>query len=176
MKKVIILMLIMLPMISWGQKIYKNEIDKFSKVHVVETKHERIAYFNKWKRLFPDPSSVTACIRNVDSINWRLPATIRLCEIEKYDENSGLELLLDNDSVMILHTLYTGIGADHVGDTYGFSTCFELSDEDVENLRNHAITDIRVNYFGGHKDFECDKSNRYKLMKMIKLIDETIVK
>lgn len=166
-------MLVMLPMISWGQKIYKNEVDKFTKVYVVETTREKIADFNKWKALFPDPSSVFARVRNVNGV-WRLPATIRLEEIEKYDEDSGLTLLLDNDSIIVLSSLYTGIGADHVGDTYGFSTCFELSEEDVETLRNHIVTDIRVNYLGGYKDFKCDRSKGDKLMKMIKLIDETI--
>lgn len=166
------------PMLVWGQKITKLEVDKFTKQTIIETSSEKIADFNKWKSLVPDPSEVLVSIRNVDGV-WRMPASIRLDEVQKYTEDDGITLLLENDSTIILTTLYTGVGAESVGlsnSRHAFDTVFELTDEDVENLRKYKITAVRVNFLGGHKDFECNKSKAEKVMKMIKLIDDALSK
>lgn len=178
MKKLIAIVMMLLPMLVWGQKITKLEVDKFTKQTIIETSSEKIADFNKWKSLVPDPSEVLVSIRNVDGV-WRMPASIRLDEVQKYTEDDGITLLLENDSTIILTTLYTGVGAESVGlsnSRHAFDTVFELTDEDVENLRKYKITAVRVNFLGGHKDFECNKTKAEKVMKMIKLIDDALSK
>ena len=178
MKKLIAIVMMVFPMLVWGQKITKLEVDKFTKQTIIETSSEKIADFNKWKSLLPDPSEVLVSIRNVDGV-WRMPASIRLDEVQKYTEDDGITLLLENDSTIILTTLYTGVGAESVGlsnSRHAFDTVFELTDEDVENLRKYKITAVRVNFLGGHKDFECNKSKAEKVMKMIKLIDDALSK
>lgn len=114
MKKLLAIMLMLLPMLAWGQKIARQEVDKFTKQSVIETSSEKIADFNKWKSLIPDPSEVVVSIRNVDGA-WIMPTSIRLDEIQKYTEEDGITLLLENDATIILKTLYTGIGAESVG-------------------------------------------------------------
>lgn len=176
MKKLIAITMILLPMIAWGQKIAKHEVDKFTKQTIIETSSEKIADFNKWKSLVPDPSEVLVSIRNVDGV-WRMPASIRLDEVQKYTEEDGITLLLENDATIVLKTLYTGIGGESVGlssSKYAFNTAFELIDDDVNNLRTNKIIAVRVNFLGGHKDFECNKSKGEKVMKMIKLIDDAL--
>lgn len=178
MKKLIAIVMMVFPMLVWGQKITKLEVDKFTKQTIIETSSEKIADFNKWKSLLPDPSEVLVSIRNVDGV-WRMPASIRLDEVQKYTEDDGITLLLENDLTIILTTLYTGVGAESVGlsnSRHAFDTVFELTDEDVENLRKYKITAVRVNFLGGHKDFECNKSKAEKVMKMIKLIDDALSK
>lgn len=178
MRKLIAIVMMVFPMLVWGQKITKLEVDKFTKQTIIETSSEKIADFNKWKSLVPDPSEVLVSIRNVDGV-WRMPASIRLDEVQKYTEDDGITLLLENDSTIILTTLYTGVGAESVGlsnSRHAFDTVFELTDEDVENLRKYKITAVRVNFLGGHKDFECNKSKAEKVMKMIKLIDDALPK
>ena len=178
MKKLIAMMLVLLPMLAWGQKIARHEVDKFTKQSVIETSSEKIADFNKWKSLITDPSEVVVSIRNVDGA-WIMPASIRLDEIQKYTDEDGITLLLENDATIILKTLYTGIGAESVGlsnNRHAFNTAFELTNEDVENLRTNNITAVRVSYLGGHKDFECNKSKGEKVKKMIKLIDDALSK
>lgn len=178
MKKLIAMMLMLLPMLAWGQKIARHEVDKFTKQSVIETSSEKIADFNKWKSLIPDPSEVVVSIRNVDGA-WIMPTSIRLDEIQKYTEEDGMTLLLENDATIVLKTLYTGIGAEHVGlsnNRHAFNTAFELTNEDVENLRTNNIAAVRVSYLGGHKDFECNKSKGEKVKKMIKLIDDALLK
>lgn len=178
MKKLIAIMMMMFPILAWGQKIDKHEVDKFTKQCIIETSYEKIADFNKWKSLIPDPSEVLVSIRNVDGA-WRMPASIRLDEVQKYTEDDGITLLLENDSTMILTTLYTGIGAESVGlsnSRHAFDTVFELTDEEIDNLRKYKITAVRVNFLGGHKDFECNKSKGEKVKRMIKLIDDALSK
>lgn len=178
MKKLIAIVMMLLPMLVWGQKITKLGVDKFTKQTIIETSSEKIADFNKWKSLVPDLSEVLVSIRNVDGV-WRMPASIRLDEVQKYTEDDGITLLLENDSTIILTTLYTGVGAGSVGlsiSRHAFDTVFELTDEDVENLRKYKITAVRVNFLGGHKDFECNKTKAEKVMKMIKLIDDALSK
>lgn len=176
MKKLLAMMLMLLPTLAWGQKIAKHEVDKFTKQVVIETSSEKIADYNKWKSLLPDPSEVFVSIRNVDG-TWVMPASIRLDEVQKYTEEDGLTLLLENDATIILKTLYTGIGGESVGlsnNKHAFNTAFELTDDDVNNLRANKITAVRVNFLGGHKDFECNKSKGEKVMKMIKLVDDAL--
>ena len=178
MKKLIAMMLVLLPMLAWGQKIARHEVDKFTKQCVIETSSEKIADFNKWKSLIPDPSEVVVSIRNADGA-WIMPASIRLDEIQKYTDEDGITLLLENDATIVLKTLYTGIGAESVGlskNRHAFNTAFELTNEDVDNLRTNNITAVRVSYLGGHKDFECNKSKGEKVKKMIKLIDDALSK
>lgn len=168
----------LLPMLAWGQKIARQEVDKFTKQSVIETSSEKIADFNKWKSLIPDPSEVVVSIRNVDGA-WIMPTSIRLDEIQKYTEEDGITLLLENDATIILKTLYTGIGAESVGlskNRHAFNTAFELTNEEVDNLRTNNIIAVRVSYLGGHKDFECNKSKGEKVKKMIKLIDDALSK
>lgn len=178
MKKLIVLLLMMFPMVMWGQKIIKNDIDKFTKQVIIETSSEKIADYNKWKSLSPDPSEVLVSIRNVNG-TWVMPASIRLDEVQKYTEEDGITLLLENDATIVLKTLYTGIGGESVGlssSKHAFNTAFELIDDDVNNLRTNKIIAVRVNFLGGHKDFECNKSKGEKVMKMIKLIDNALSK
>lgn len=176
MNKLIAIVMMTLPMLAWGQKIAKHEVDKFTKQTIIETSSEKIADFNKWKSLVPDPSEVLVSIRHADGA-WRMPASIRLDEVQKYTENDGMTLLLENDSTIILTTLYTGIGAESVGlstSRHAFNTVFELTNEDIDNLRKYKIIAVRVNFLGGHKDFECNKSKGEKVMKMIKLVDNAL--
>lgn len=178
MKKLLVLMMMALPMMAGAQKIVKNEVDKFTKQSVIETSCEKIADFNKWKKFIPDSSEVLVSIRNVDG-TWIMPASIRLDEVQKYTEEDGITLLLENEVTIILKTLYTGIGGENAGlsiNKHAFNTAFELTENDVSNLRTNKITSVRVYFLGGHKDIDCRKSQGEKVMKMIKLVDDALSK
>lgn len=178
MKKLLTVLLIILPIIANGQKIAKNEIDKFTKQHILETDQEALVKRNKWKNQW---QRVLVSIRNVDG-EWFMPAFIELEEIENYDSNSQVVLLLDNDEPLILQSLFSGIGAEdcpigiggvnpHV---HGFSTILPLTEVDVNLLRNHAITDVRVSPLGANHDFEVGKKEMDIIQRMIKLIDDKL--
>lgn len=129
MKKLIAMIMLLLPILAMGQKIETNEIDKFTKQQVIETNREKIVHH---KGMFLD-RTIQCRIRKVDD-EFRLTALIGLDEVERYDENSGITLLFENGETVFLPTLYTGIGSEpligaiggEIPGIYVFSTVFEL--------------------------------------------------
>lgn len=167
-------MMLLMPMLAMGQKIEKNEIDKFTKQHIIETKREKIVHH---KGMFLD-KTIQCSIRKVNE-DYRLTALIGLDEIERYEENSGLTLLFDNGEIVFLPTLYTGIGSEpligaiggEIPGIYVFSTVFELSPSTIDLIRNNKITDIRISVVGKLIDCEVPKKNQDKLQKMLLLVE-----
>lgn len=177
MKK-LLLFLFLFPIMSWGQKIKEDTKDKFTGQHLVSTSQEALIKRNKWKNQW---QQVLISLRNIDG-NWTMPTFFELNDVEKYDENSQLLLLLNNGKTIILNTLYTGIGNEDcpigIGgvntNVHGFSTVFNLSNEDIDKLRNNYITDVRVSPLGHNYDFVVDKKEQELLKRMISLIDNKI--
>ena len=101
-----------------------------------------------------------------------MPANILLKEIEKYDENSGVIFLLDNDETVELKSNFTGIGSKKFDNGYFFETSFTLSNDDVIKLKEHKITNVRIIYMGGHYDRELKSKKQDLVMKCLQLIDE----
>lgn len=179
MKKVLLISsFIWLSLISYSQKIDINNIDKFTGQHEISTSQEALVKRNKWKNQW---QQLLISLRNVDG-EWLMPAFIELNEIEKYDENSQLLLRLDNGEVIILPTLYTGIGTEECpiglgginSHVHGFSTVFPLTEENIKQLKYNEVTDVRISPLGQNYDFEISKKERSLIQKMINLIDKEI--
>lgn len=176
MKKILILLALLFPSIVFAQKIEKNEVDKFTKLQLIETSMEKIGDYNKWKSLIPDCSEVKVAIRKSGE-KWYMLAFLATNSCEKYTEDDGLVLLLDNDEVITLQTLYTGLpSSGPYGAKWVFSTVFELTDDVVEKLKAHKIVSVRLEYLGGHKDFDIPKKRMNKVIKMFKLIEDELQK
>lgn len=178
MRKLLTIVLILLPIIANGQKIVKNEIDKFTKQHILETSQEALVKRNKWKNQW---QQVLISVRNVNG-EWSMPSFIELEEVENYDNNSQIILLLDNEEPLILQSLYSGIGAEDCpigiggvnSNVHGFTTILPLSEADVNLLRNHTITDVRVSPLGANYDFVVGKKESDVIKRMIKVIDDKL--
>lgn len=154
---------------SFAQKIKKSEVDKFTKTKLVETSLETLYSVN-----FMGTGLIYRfefCIRKSGD-SYVMPANILMKEIEKYDENSGVTFLLDNDDTVVLKTNYTGIGGEKFAMGYYFDTSFSISDADVQKLREHKITNVRVSYLGGHYDRELKSKKQELVMKCIQLVDK----
>lgn len=149
-----------------AQKLRVNTVDKFTKAVKQETSLETLYSVNFMASGFIDRFEFA--IRKTDN-SWTMPANILLQHIEKYDENSGVSLLLDNGNTVSLRTMYTGIGAKKLGNGYQFETCFELSDDDVAQLKSHKVTDVRVRYMGGHYDRTLKDKKQVLIQKMLSL-------
>ena len=170
MKK--ILFSLLLAVIAVGvnaQKLKYKEVDKFSKQMKAETSTETLYSVNFMASGYI--YQFEFCIKKVED-TYVMPANILLRDIEKYDEDSGVVFLLDNSETISLKTLFTGIGATSFGMGYYFSTCFNLTNEVVEKLKNHRITDVRILYMGGHYDREIKKNKQDLVMRMLKLFDK----
>lgn len=170
MRKLISLIFVIvfsLPVFS--QKVIKREIDKFSKVEVVETNSNRLFTQNKRGTGF---SYIFECsIRRVGDV-YSMPASILTDDIEKYTEDSGVTFLFANGDILKLYTNYTGISdPKEFGNGHWFNTSFSLTPEQVELLKNNKIEAIRISYLGGYYDHDIKDKNQDKIMKMIKLVE-----
>ena len=170
MKK--ILFSLLLAVITVGvnaQKIKYKEVDKFTKQMKAETSTETLYSVNFMASGYI--YQFEFCIKKVED-TYAMPANILLRDIEKYDEDSGVVFLLDNNETITLKTMFTGIGATSFAKGYYFSTCFNLPNDVVKKLKNHKITDVRILYMGGHYDREIKKNKQDLVMRMLKLFDK----
>ena len=170
MKKIIVLLtLAMLSTSTYAQKIMKKEIDKFTKAEVVETSLETMYSVNLlgtgWCNKFE------FSIRRTDGL-YTMLANILMHKVVKYTENDGVIFLLDNDDAITLKTNFTGIGGKAFGKGYWFETSFTLSDDDIEKLKNHKVTAIRINYIDGHYDREIKRNKQELIAKSLKLFED----
>ena len=169
MKKVFIflLSLFVISTVS-AQKLVTNEIDKFTKKETKLTSEESLYSVNFMASGFVYKFDFR--IQKVDK-KYAILAHILMDDIVKYDEDSGVTFLLDNDETLFLRTAYTGVGGDAFAQGYYFKTAFDLSDENVEKLKNHKITDVRVTYMDGYYDRELKSKKQGLIMKMLKLFE-----
>lgn len=151
-----------------AQKIKTKEIDKFTKQEVIETSTETL--YKKNFMLSGWCNRFECCIRKVND-NYTMPTNILMDDIVKYDENSGITLLLSNNEAIILTTLYTGVGAEKYANGYWFNTSFSLSPSDIEKLKSNDVTSIRVSYMGGNFDRDLKGKKQKVITKMLKLVD-----
>ena len=152
----------------YAQKIKVNEVDKFTKSEIIETSSEylfRVNYGSGWTHRFD------FVLRRVNGA-FVMAADIMLPEMVKYTEDDGITILLDNGQTLFLETLYTGISSvNTTGTGYDFSTVFELSQEEVELLKNHKVTDIRIHYLGNSYDKEIKDKKQSLIINMLGLFD-----
>lgn len=179
MKKLIVMMIMfVLPLTMAAQKIAKDDVDKFTKQRVVETKQEELIKRNKWKNQW---QRILISIRNVNG-TWTMPAFIELEEVEKYDEESSMTLLLDNGETIILESLYTGIGAEDCpigiggvnSHVHGFSTVFNLSNSNIDMLKQHVVTDVRISPLGTNYDFVVGEKEQSLIMRSVSKIENLL--
>ncbi len=170
MKKGIILLLVVCFGIANcnAQKLRINEVDKFTKDVKQETTTETLYSVNFMASGFINRFEFA--IRKVGD-DWLMPANILLQHIEKYDDNSGITLLLDGGETITLTTMYIGIGAKKFGNGYEFATCFKLSPDDVAKLKAKKVTDIRVRYMGGHYDRAIKDKKQTLIQRMLALFE-----
>lgn len=149
-----------------AQSIKRDEIDRFTKQRVIET------YPETWFSLKFGISKFGLSFKlSCTDGEYTMPATITTKELVKFTSGDGIVLLLDNDETVTLTTAYLGIGEMEIHRWYDFSTCFILSNDDIEILKNNKVTAVRVMYLGGHIDQDIKSHNQSLLMDMIKLVE-----
>lgn len=151
-----------------AQKIKKNEVDKFSNVEKIETSSETLYSRNPMLSGYTHRFDFTIKRYNGEYI---IAADILMPEVVKYTDNDGIIFLLDNGSTIKLTTNYIGVGGDSFGNGYYFCTSFNLTKDDVSNMKHHKITDIRISYLGGHYDHQIKGKKQELIQKMLHLFD-----
>lgn len=176
MKKLIAMLMILSPIMAMAQKIQKNEIDKFTKQRLVETKMETLAKFNKWKSLRADNTRLNIGVRFLNG-DWVFPAMIVLDDCEKVTERNGVLFLLDNGETITSTTAYTGIfeSSQEPGSSlWRFNTVLYVDQNDVPKLKNGKITDIRISVLGRNFDLPVEEGKQDLISRMITLIESKL--
>ena len=167
---VFLVVLICVPVFSYAQKIEKMEIDKFTKQEVIETTIEKL--ISDYVPCQKGAGAGTICgikfqIRRCGGV-YSMPAILRTERIVKYEDGDGIVLLLDNDETITLKSSYTGVSKLN----HDFSTCFTLTDDDVEQLKTHKVLSVRIKYMGNHEDFDLKKNKQDLIMKSLHIFDD----
>lgn len=155
-----------------AQKIRKKEVDKFTKQETIYTSSESL-----YKRYFMGiPQKSLDFYLKKSGETYIMFATITNNECDKYDENSGITLLLENDDVVKLFTSYTGLSTipkySSRNDEWAFETAFKISKDDVLKLTGNAISDVRISTIDSYYDIELKPKKRDLLKKMLLLLNE----
>ena len=154
---------------SFGQKIKKREIDKFTKSEIIETSGETL--YSVYITGIGYGESFEFQIRKVNG-EYAMPANILRAEVVKYVEGDGVTFLLENGETVDLISNYTGVGGSRLGKAYYFQTSFNIPAEAVEKLKNHKVTDVRIRYMGGSYDRELKPKKQQLIMKMLTLLEK----
>lgn len=155
-----------------AQKLVKNEVDKFTQKTTKQTSTEWLCK----KDVFGSPTNIIMLSILKEGDNIQLLANLGTSNREKYTEDSGIMLLLENNDVVTLRTNFTGISSyvkavHFMGpSSYIFNTGFTLKEEDVEKLSSVKVVSARINYMGGHQDFEIKKRDQDLLIRMFSII------
>lgn len=149
-----------------AQKLVVNNVDKFSKEVIKETSRETLFSVN-----FMATGIMYSFDFNIKKAGdvWSMPASIVTKDVVKYDENSGITLLLSNGETVMLKTAYTGIAAKEFGNGHIFDTCFILSSDDIKKLSENNVTDIRISWMDGYYDRQLKAKKQDLIKKMIAL-------
>lgn len=152
---------------SYGQKITKNEVDKFTKNTIKETSFEVLA--------MPFKNALRFSIRSVnDDIYIRF--RVSLHQAFRIDEGDYAYLALENGTSIQLKCTKGGL-ADYLSGVGSLWVCdgsFEITKQDIEEIKQSRIIAARIDT--GDYKVEFDKvkpKNDEKLKKALSLIQNT---
>ncbi len=163
MKKRILFIAMTFSLIVTGQKIKVNEVDKFTKQHVIETSFEKIVSDNNLMgstggRLM---KNIWVGIKQVGDKNY---LRIKWCSNQVLALGEGAHIILldkDGNTYKFENTTFTvaGLGEGTVGFAgsaiYGLNIYFT---GDLSALINKEITDMRIHTTEGYIDFAVSKN------------------
>lgn len=172
MKKVILFVTAMLRSLSvFSQKIDEDYIDKFTNARVIMSSSETL--YGSFNYFTGTDYALKLNVKRTDDQYCLLARIYSFGSIWEYDDNSRMILLLDDKGTVRMEPDLTGLGGnwDESNKAYYFDTSFILSPEAIARLKNHNITDVRIQYMGGFYDKTIKNKKRSLIKNMLTLID-----
>jgi len=167
MKKTILFLIAILPLIGFAQSIKVDKIDEFTKHHVIES---------SWFTIKSNFGKEYKCkLSKIDSDKITLVLKMVTTGSMVYSINAGDELMLklDNDSIVTLHCLeYVISSMSHSGSiTSTFSQQrYSLYYNDIKQILEHKVFKFRVYTSEGYIEIDIlNEDNQIKLSNAIKL-------
>lgn len=182
MKNVLFILMLLLPFAVEAQKIKTSGIDPFTNEVAIETSFEGLLNRNKFKNQW---NEVKVALRYDNGI-WSLPSSVLMDKTQQFNPDCLMVLRLSNGYVVNLNASSTGEAMNSERGALGVATQTRVapfqtkyvgfSDEDITNLRQFPITNLRVTSAMTNFDYEIKGKSSELLMKMINLIDKEISK
>lgn len=180
MKKILTILLFLVPISIYAQKIKSNGVDPFTNKIAIETSEESLLAKNKFKNQW---NEVKVSLRYDDGA-WSIPASVLMDKTQQFNPECLLVLRLSNGRIISLHATTTGEAMNSERGALGvatqtrvapFITKYEgLTDEDIDAMEQYPITNIRVTSEMTNFDYEIKGKNSELLMRMINLINSSL--
>lgn len=155
MKKILLLLLVSIPIYS--QKIVENKVDEFTKKSIVRTDWEKISSTSE---LY-----LNVRVNKIDSISF-LELRFFTNGVASIDKNHDISFMLDNGEIINLHSAQYEIsnyGDGAIGivgsNVLGLGIECLLTETDIEKFKNHTITKVRINTSVGY--FQNDVKSKF---------------
>jgi hypothetical protein len=171
----LLLVLLMCPVLGFGQSIKSNKIDKFTKERKIETSFEKITtgHFggilkNVWVAINTEGEKVFL------NVKWNTGAIVGV------SEGAKLTFLSKSDKQFEFINRYREVSSKGAG-TVGFVGAVDYGvnlyfDGDVFSLGGEELTDFRIETSDGYVDFKINKNNSSRISRLIKAIDKELSK
>ena len=169
MKKLLFILLL-IPLISFSQKILKYEIDEFTNKTIKHTSWEKLAWNSKINALVRG--------RKIDE-NYYLEFKMILDNnIYSIDKGEVLLFKFSDDEILKLKNLQyelSSIGDGSVGRSgsglFGINFTCGIKKADIEKLKNKQIFKLRIYTSKGYVDESIKNKRSIKFMKLISLLE-----
>lgn len=166
--KTILLACLLIPVMSFAQKITEDKIDEFTKSSVKRT---------SWDKLF-STMKATSHIR-VSKINGIVYLNLKLMDgsVFSMDENAKLMLKSTSDSIVTLYNLKfqitcRGCGAPGFGGSAaeGIDVSYVIDQDQAEYLKTHPLNKVRIYTSEGYIEEQVKSKNSDLLSSQLKLV------
>lgn len=161
MKQILTLAILLISAQLTAQTIAKDETDKFTKHHLVQTSWEPVRMNGFDKLQF-----------RLSKIDTNLFLQLRLVQPSPYaaGPEDKVYLRLENDSVAVLNIDKYGMPNNMSG--YWMAEYAYAIKPDAANLLSSApLKDVRLTLTGGYIDYEIKKRNQSRLQEALKLLN-----
>lgn len=149
-----------------AQKLRTNTVDKFSgdTVQVSSLENLFVDYSDNKNGIGFDHRFEFVIQRTGNT--YTMYADIILPKKMEFDDNSALIFILDNGENITLKTNVTGKHFKPIGNGFIVENNFTMTAKDIQQFKAHAITDMRLQFIGGHYD-KALKGNRQTILQRV---------
>lgn len=170
-----ILFALLIPALTYAQKIERNQVDEFTRTKHIETKCQNLV-------LGAEDATIAIKVRSIDGrillrVYWMLVSSIAHHNIYSIGSDDHLMLLLSDSTVISLKPTegqMTCLGCGACGfagsSAYGTSTEYRLSVETIDRLLEHDVFKMRMYTSKGYVVQIIDYDRRDFIAKHLKLV------
>lgn len=168
MRYLVTLFLSLIVSTAFGQKLVKDEVDKFNKSHIKETSSEKLAYdIHTGNRIKVTAQSVA----NQEYYKLFVFLSVRTSSIRSTKKGStNAYVVTTGGQTITLQCVKGDVASYHDGVWYITSAYGISSIEDTQTLMDEGITDIRIRFRDATITMPIKEKRQMLLSKMLKLV------